>query len=84
MSPLKTSSRKYKSIYSGPLVVYKIIDTFQYIFMEIESKILNCICNFNRFKQAYLRTKKGPVITLAYLKQIIILGIRINNKSRIV
>ena len=77
-SLLKTRSRKFKVIYIGPSVVYKIIDNFQYILMDIESKILNGIFYFNCLKQAYLRTTKDPVNTLADLKQIQNLGIRIN------
>ena len=74
----ETNSRKYKVIYIGLLFVYKIIDKFHYILMDIEGKILNSIFHFNHLKQAYLRTTKGPVNTLADLKQILYLGIRIN------
>ena len=52
--------------------------------MVIEGKILKGIHHFNRLKQAYLRTTKGPVNSLVDLKQIINLGIRINDKNRIV
>ena len=33
--------------------------------MDIEGKILNCIFNFNKLKQAFVRTTKGAVSTLA-------------------
>ena len=36
MSLHKTSSRKFKAIYIGPLFVYKVINKFQYILMDIE------------------------------------------------
>ena len=36
--------------------------------MDIEGKILNGIFHFNRLKQAFLRTIKGQVRTLANLK----------------
>ena len=49
--------------------------------MDIEGKLLNGIFHFNRCQLAYLRTIKGPVYTLADLKQIINLGIRINWKT---
>ena len=52
--------------------------------MDIKGKILNGIFHFNKLMQAYLRTTKGPVNTLADLKQIINLGIGINDKNRIV
>ena len=40
---LKTSSRKFRIINIGPLIVCKILPTFQYILMDIEAKILNGI-----------------------------------------
>ena len=52
MCLLKTGSRKIKFIFTEPLVVYKILDKFQYIFMDIEGKILNAIFHFNCPKQA--------------------------------
>ena len=55
-------------IYVGPLEVYKIMDRFQYILMDIEGKILNGIFNFNRLKQIFLRTVKDQFSTLAQLK----------------
>ena len=65
----KTSSRKFTVIYIGPLVMYRIIDKFQYILMNIEGKILNGTLHLNRLKQAYLGTTEGPVNTLVDLKQ---------------
>ena len=82
-SLLKTSSRKlYTVFYIGPLVVYKIMNNFQYILLAIEGKIMNGILNVNRLKQEYVITAKGPANTLADLKQIINLRIRINDKNR--
>ena len=78
---LKISSRMFRIIYIGPLLEYSVIDKFQYILMDNEAKILNDIFNFNRFKQAFLRTTKGPVSTLVYLKQVINLGIRISEQT---
>ena len=42
-SLIKTCSRKFRLIYIRPLVVYRIIDKFKYILMDIEGKILNGI-----------------------------------------
>ena len=50
--------------------------------MYIESKILNGMFCFNRLKQVFSKNKKGPVYTLADLKQIINLGIRINDTNK--
>ena len=44
-SLLKTSSRKFKAIYIGPLEVNKVIDKFQYFWMDNEGKILNVVFN---------------------------------------
>ena len=84
MSLPKTSSRKSKVIYIGPLIVYKIIDTSHHILLDTEVKILNGIFHFNRLKQVYVRTTKGSVNILADLKQILNLGIWINEKDSIV
>ena len=46
--------------------------------MDIEGKILNGIFHFNRHKQAYSRTTKGPVNILVEVKQILNLGIKID------
>ena len=52
--------------------------------MDIEGKILNGIFHFNRFRHAYLRTAKGPVNRLVDLKQILNLGIRINENNEMI
>ena len=68
-SLVTTSSKKFKVIYFGPLVVYKLMHKFQYILMDTEIKILNSISHFHRLKQAYFRTTKGPVNTLVELNK---------------
>ena len=80
---LKANNRNFKVDYIGSLVVYKIIDKFQYILRYIEGKVLNGIFSFNRLKQAYLRTIKDPVSKLADMKQIINLGNKINDKKEL-
>ena len=81
MSLLKTSRKMLCFIYIGPLVVYKIIDKYQYILMDNEGKIMNGACHLSRLKKAFLRIKKGLVSTLADLKQIINLAIAIREQS---
>ena len=39
-SQLRTSSRKIAKKYVGPLVIYKIIDSHNYLLMTLDSKIL--------------------------------------------
>ena len=46
--------------------------------MDIEGKVLNGIFHYNRLKEAFLRSTKGPASTVADLKQGINLGIRIS------
>ena len=60
------------------------ISSDQYMLIDIEGNILNGIFHFNRLKQAYVTTTKGPVNTLVHLKHIIHLGISINKKNGIV
>ena len=40
MSQLCTASRKVKIKYVGPVVVYKIIDPYNYLLMTLDGKIL--------------------------------------------
>ena len=56
---LKTNSRKFRAVLVGTLVIYKTIDIVQYILMDIEGQILNCIFHFNTLKQTVLRTKRS-------------------------
>ena len=75
---LKTRSRRYKVIHTGPFVIYIILENFQYMSISIEGKILSGIFHFNRLKQTYLRTTTCPVYTLVDLKVVLNLEIRIN------
>ena len=43
--------------------------------MDTEGKALKGIFHFNRLKQAYLKTTKGSVDTIANLKEILNLGL---------
>ena len=57
ISQLKTNSRKFKFIYVCLLVVYKIIDKFQYILIHTKGRILNCFFYFNRLEQFFKNSK---------------------------
>ena len=61
--------------YLGPIVVYKIIDSHNYLLMTLDSKILRGLFEHKRLKPAILRTSKGNVSNLAKLKQIINAGL---------
>ena len=45
-SQLRTSSRKVTIKYIGPLVIYKIVDSHNYLVMTIDGKILRGIFEF--------------------------------------
>ena len=44
-SQLRTSSRKVAIKYIGPLVIYKIIDSYNYLLMTLDGKILRGYSN---------------------------------------
>ena len=74
-SQLRTSSRKVTIKYIGPLVIYKIIDSHNYLLMTLDGKILRGLFEFKRLKPATLRTSHGNVCTLVQLKQLLNLGL---------
>ena len=74
MSQLRTASRKIMVKYVGPLVVYKIIDPYNYLLMTLDGKLLQGLFEHERIKPAVIRTSKGNVTDLAYLKQVISVG----------
>ena len=74
-SQLRTSSRKVTIKYIGPLVIYKIVDSHNYLLMTLDGKILRGLFEFERLKPATLRTSHGNVCTLVQLKQVLNLGL---------
>ena len=74
-SQLRTSSRKVTIKYIGPLVIYKIIDSHDYLLMTLDGKILRGLFEFERLKPATLRTSHSNVCTLVQLKQVLNLGL---------
>ena len=77
-SQLQTASRKVMIKYVGPVVVYKIIDTHNYLLMTLERKILQGLFEHERLKPATLRTSEGNVNNLAKLKQIVNVGLTLS------
>ena len=65
---LRTSSRKVAINYVGPLVVYKIVDPYNYLLMTIDGKLLRGLFEHERLKPALIRTDKGNINTLSALK----------------
>ena len=75
ISQLRTSSRKVTIKYIGPLVIYNIVDSHNYLLMTLDGKILRGLFEFERLKPATLRTSHDNVCTLIQLKQVLNLGL---------
>ena len=76
-SQLRTASRKVMIKYVGPLVVYKIIDLYNYLLMNLDGKLLRGLFEHERIKPAFIRTSEGNVTNLAHLKQVMSTGIMV-------
>ena len=63
-SQLHTASCKVAIRYVGPLVIYKIIDPHNYLFMTLDSKILRGLFEHEMLKPANIRTSKGNIQNL--------------------
>ena len=74
MSQLRTASRKIMVKYVGPLVVYKIIDPYNYLLMTLGGKLLQELFECERIKPSVIRTSEGNITNLAHLKQIMSIG----------
>ena len=55
-SQLWTSTRKVAIKYVGPLVVYKIIDPYNYLLMTLDRKIPRGLFEHERLKPPIIRT----------------------------
>ena len=76
-SQLQNSSRNVAIQYVGPLVVYKIIDSCNYLLMTLDGKILRGLFEHERLKPAIIRTSWGNMCNLAQLKQVVNIGMTI-------
>ena len=63
-SQLRTASRKFAIQYVGPLVIYKIVDTHNYLIMTIHGNLLRGLFGHERLKPTVLKTDKGNVTML--------------------
>ena len=64
---LRTSSRKVAIKYIGPLVIYKIIDPYNYLLMTLASNILRGLFEHERLKPAIIKTSQGNIYNLPQL-----------------
>ena len=69
-SQLCTASHKMVIKYVGPIVIYKIIDPHNYLFMTLDGKILRGLFEHERLKPATVRTSQGNIQNLAELRQV--------------
>jgi hypothetical protein len=76
---LQTGTRKFACEYVGPLVIYKAISPNQFLLMSIDGKVYPQIVEETRLKEAYIRTPKGNVTTLADLKSVLKTNIKIDD-----
>ena len=76
-SQLCTASRKETIVYVGLVVIYKIIDPYNYLLMTLDDKILRVLFVHKRIYPSNISRSQGNVCNLAQLKQIINLGLMI-------
>ena len=74
-SQLHTASRKVMIKYVGPVVIYKIIDPQNHLFMTLDGKNLRGLFEHERLKPTMLRTSEGNISNLSQLKQVINVGL---------
>ena len=60
-SQVHTASCKVTIKYVGPVVIYKIIDLHNYLFMTLDGRILRGLFEHERLKPANIRTSQGNV-----------------------
>ena len=63
--------------YVGPVVVYKIVDTHNYLLMTLDGKILRGIFEHKRLKPTIIKRNHGNVQNLAELRQIMNTNLKI-------
>ena len=80
-SQLRTTSQKIAIKYVGPVVVYKIIDSHNYLLMTLDGKILKGIFEHERLKPAVIRTNQGNVQNLADLRLVMDTDLKFNQYS---
>ena len=76
ISQLHRTSQKVSINYVGPIVIYKIIDSHNYLLMTLDGRIRRGLFEHKRLKPANIRTSQGNVHNLAQLKQIMNAGLK--------
>ena len=63
--------------YVGPVVIYKIIDPYNYLLMTLDGKILRGLFEHERLKPVTIRTSWGNVQNRVQLKQVMNAALKI-------
>ena len=74
-SELRTASSKVSIKYVGPLAVYKIVDSHNYLLITLDGKLLRVFFEHERLKPAVIRMNQGIVTNLSKLKQVMSSGL---------
>ena len=69
-SQLCTASHKETIKYVGPLIIYKIIDPHNYLFMFLNGQILRGLFEHERLRPANRRMSQGNIQNLAQLNRL--------------
>ena len=77
-SQLHTASWKVTIKYVGPVVIYKIIDSHNYLLMTLDGKILRGLFEHERFKPTNIRMSQGNIKNMAQLRQVMNAGLKLN------
>ena len=75
-SQLCTASCKVTIKYVGPVVIYKIIDSHNYLLMTLDGRILRGLFQHKRLKPVNIRKIQGNVQNLVQLKLIMNTGLK--------
>ena len=75
-SQLWTARCKVTITYVGPVVIYKIIDPYNYLLMSLDGKILRGLFEHESLKPMNIRMSQGNIQNLAQLRQIMNTGLK--------
>ena len=81
ISQLRTASWNIAIKYVGPVVVYKIIDSHNYLIMTLDGKILRGIFAYERLKPTIIQRNQRNVQNLADLRKIMNTNLKFNKYS---
>ena len=74
-----TGSKKITCYYVGPLVIYKAVSPNQFLLMSLTGQVYPHLVEETRIKPGSIWTSKGNVTTLAQLKAVLSVGLKIDS-----